>query len=192
MAREERPNDDFYYERERVPLLSQGDIFRDVALAYPSPAGEIIVEEHEEPGAHAFLSGPLGFGPAMLVTPTCSLRAQQGEGYSHPVRTLAPVVPLEELVESGVVKRDSIAFVRKYDALINYMYLPACEIEELEFSFPESLALLYMPVTLHHDLIDGSRMTQLAVEGARQLHRKLVWFNSGWLESRELFDPPMD
>lgn len=95
-------------------------------------------------------------------------------------------------METGVVRADSVGLVRKYDALINYMYLPALEIEEEDFVFPESLALLYMPITLHHALIDGNRMMQLAVEGARQLHRKLVWFSSGWLESRELFDPPMD
>ncbi len=192
MARQERPVDDSYYEQERIPLLSQGDIFRDVPLAYPSPAEQLLLDESEEVGVRAFLSGPLDFGPAMLITPTCSMRAQQAEGYSHPVRTLVPLLPLETFLEARVVKPDSIGLARKYDALINYMYLPPCEIEELDFSLPESFALLYMPVTLHHDFIDGNRMTQLAVDGARQLQRKLVWFDSGWLESRELFDPPMD
>lgn len=62
------------------------------------------------------------------------------------------------------------------------MYLPRLEIESLEFSMPESVALLYMPVTLHHAIIDGNRVSQLAYRGAQQLQRKLVWFVSGWLE----------
>jgi len=73
------------------------------------------------------------------------------------------------------------------------MYLPPLEVEDLDFALPESVALLYMPVTLHHDLIDGNRVAQLAYRGAQQLHRKLVWFYSGWLEDDlDLFDPPMD
>lgn len=34
MPRPERPGDADYYERERVELFSQGDLFRDVPLAY--------------------------------------------------------------------------------------------------------------------------------------------------------------
>ena len=193
VAREERPADDEYYERERVPLFSQGDLFRDVPLDYPTPPREIVVDEDaEEHGVRTFLSGPLEFGPALLTTPTCSMHAQQGEGYAHPVRTLVPVVPLGHLVEVGVVREEQLAFVRKYDPLINYMYLPPLELPELEFSMPESMALLYMPLTLHHNLIDGNRLSQLAIEGAKQLQRKLIWFASGWLEARDFFDPPMD
>ena len=103
MPRPERPPDAEYYERERVKLFSQGDLFRDVPLAYPLPA------------------------------------------------------------------------------------------DELGFSMPESVALLYMPVTLHHAFLDGQRLSQLAYRGAQQLQRKLVWFYSGWLEEDlESFDPPMD
>ncbi len=43
--RPERPADADYYERERVELFSQGDLFRDVLLAYPLPADELLVEE---------------------------------------------------------------------------------------------------------------------------------------------------
>lgn len=41
----ERPPDADYYERDRVELFSQGDLFRDVPLAYPLPAGELVVDE---------------------------------------------------------------------------------------------------------------------------------------------------
>jgi len=45
MARPERPPDDEYYERDRVPLFSQGNLFRDVPLAYPIAADELVVDE---------------------------------------------------------------------------------------------------------------------------------------------------
>jgi hypothetical protein len=191
--RPERPSDADYYERDRVELVSQGDLFRDVPLAYPLPAGEFVLGEDEHGVSRRFLSGPLEFGPAMLITPSCSLGAQGAEGYAHPVRTLVPVLPLAELIERRVVKKSALDDLRRFDHLINYMYLPRLEVDELEFSMPESVALLYMPVTLHHAFLEGQRVSQLAYRGAQQLQRKLVWFYSGWLEDDlEVFDPPMD
>jgi hypothetical protein len=190
--RPERPADAEYYVRERVELFSQGDLFRDVPLAYPMPADELVVDE-ERAGGRRFLSGPLEFGPAMLVTPSCSLGAQGAKGYAHPVRTLVPVIPLAHLLESGIVKDTALADLRRFDHLINYMYLPPLDVEKLEFSIPESVALMYMPVTLHHEFLEGQRVSQLAYRGAQQLQRKLVWFYSGWLEGDlDVFDPPMD
>ena len=50
-----------------------------------------------------------------------------------------------------------------------------------------------MLVTLHDAFLKGQRVAQLAYRGAQQLHRKLVWFYSGWLENDlNVFDPPMD
>ncbi|MDQ3381885.1 MAG: hypothetical protein M3546_16485 [Actinomycetota bacterium] len=191
--RPERPDDADYFERDRVELLSQGDLFRDVPLAYPSPAEELVVDEAESGGGRRFVSGPLEFGPAMLITPSCSLSAQGTTSYGHPVRTLVPVISLVHLVERGVVKETALADLRRFDHLINYMYLPPLEVEEIEFSMPESVALLYMPVTLHHAFLEGQRVSQLAYRGAQQLQRKLVWFYSGWLEEDlDIFDPPMD
>src|SRR5881397_3338482 len=192
MPRPERPRDADYYERDRVELFSQGDLFRDVPLAYPLPADELVVDE-ESRGSRRFLSGPLEFGPAMLITPSCSLGAQGGGGYAHPVRTLVPVLPLAELVERDVVKETALDDLRRFDHLINYMYLPPIEVVDREFSMPESVALLYMPVTLHHAFLEGQRVSQLAYRGAQQLQRKLVWFYSGWLEDDlDVFNPPMD
>jgi len=191
--RPERPPDVEYYERDRVEPFSQGDLFRDVPLAYPLPADELIVGDAEGDGSRRFLSGPLEFGPAMLITPSCSLGAQGAAGYGHPVRTLVPVIPLAELVARGVVKETALADLRRFDHLINYMYLPPLDVDEFEFSMLESIALLYMPVTLHHAFLEGQRVSQLAYRGAQQLQRKLVWFYSGWLEDDlDLFDPPMD
>ena len=96
-------------------------------------------------------------------------------------------------LEQGVIKEAALDDLRRFDHLINYMYLPPLEVEDLEFSMPESVALLYMPITLHHAFLEGQRISQLAYRGAQQLQRKLVWFYSGWLEDDlDLFDPPMD
>jgi hypothetical protein len=114
-----------------------------------------VVDEAAGRGGRRFLSGPLEFGPAMLITPSCSLGAQGAAGYGHPVRTLVPVTPLAELIDRGVVKETALADLRRFDHLINYMYLPPLEVEELDFSMPASVALLYMPVTLHHAIPRG-------------------------------------
>src|SRR5205823_13844953 len=134
--RPERPSDAGYYERDRVELFSQGDLFRDVPLAYPLPADELVVDEASG-GSRRFLSGPLEFGPAMLITPSCSLGAAGATGYGHPVRTLVPVIPLAELVSSGIVTETALSALRRFDRLSNYMYLPPLHVDELEFSMPE-------------------------------------------------------
>jgi hypothetical protein len=192
-TRPERPADHDYYERDRVELLSQGDLFRDVPLAYPQPADELLIDELEGGGGRRVQCGPRQCGPGVLITPRCSLAAQGTAGYGHPVRTLIPVMPITHLVERGIVKEAALDDLRRFDHLINYMYLPPLEVAELEFSMPESAALLYMPVTLHHAFLEGQRVSQLAYRGAQQLQRKLVWFYSGWLEDDlDVFDPPMD
>ena len=81
-----------------------------------------------------------------------------------------------------------LGLLRKYDSLINYMYLP----EMPEHAFPESVALLYMTVTLHHDMIEGQRITQLTFDAAQQLQRKLVHFSTSLVIPRSDFQPPMD
>ena len=193
MPRPQRPADADYYERDRVELFSQGDLFRDVPLVYPLPADELVVDRAARGAGRRFLSGPLEFGPALLITPSCSLGAQGATGYGHAVRTLVPVIPIAELVSGGIVKETALADLRHFDHLINYMYLPRLDAEELDFSMPESVALLYMPVTLHHAFLEGNRVSQLAYRGAQQLQRKLVWFYSGWLEDDlDSFEPPMD
>jgi hypothetical protein len=122
----------FSIERDRIELFSRGDLFRDVPLSSPLPADELVVDE-EGGGSRRFLSGPLEFGPVMPITPSCSLGAQGGGGYAHPVRTLAPVLPLAELVERSVVKETVLDDLRRFDHLINYMYLPPLDVDEIGF-----------------------------------------------------------
>jgi hypothetical protein len=90
------------------------------AAAYPLPADELIVDDEPGGGSRGFLSGPLEFGPAMLITPSCSLSAQGAAGYGHPVRTLVPLIPLSELLGRGIVKETTLADLRGFDHLINY------------------------------------------------------------------------
>jgi hypothetical protein len=190
LLRQERPRNDSYYET-RHEVLSQGDIFKDVPLAYPFPPGQIVEDAGAPAGARQFLSGPFEIGFAMLITPTCSMRAQQiaaGTPYAHPVRVLAVVRPVDELINRGLFTNDRLGLLRKYDGLMNYMYLP----ESAPVGLSESVALLYMTVILHHDMIADQRVTQLAYEGAQQLQRKLVLFASGLPVDRNEFKPPMD
>ncbi len=117
----------------------------------------------------------LEFGPAMLITPSCSLGAQGAAELRSPSSNTRP----SDAARRGRRPRSrgeaTLADLRRFDHLINYMYLPPLEVDELEFSIPESLALLYMPVTLHHAFLEGQRVSQLAYRGAQQrLQRKLV------------------
>lgn len=151
-----------YYERDRVDLFRQGDLFRDVPLAYPLPSGRTHCRRGERRHSPLSVSGPLESGPAMLITPSCSPGAQGGGGgYAHPLRTLVPVLRLDQFVErgsSGGHSRRS-ATVRPPDQL----HVPAAaRRRQLRFSRPESPALLYMLVTLHHAGPDGLRVSQLA------------------------------
>jgi hypothetical protein len=187
VSHERRPQGNYFEERR--PLLSQGDIFSDIPLAYPTPADELVVSDDESHGERRFLSGPLSVGPAMLITPTCSMRAQgEGAGYAHPVRTLVPLRSVEELMSIGVLDNAKRRLAEKRDSLINYMFIPG----STELGIEESLALLYMPVTLHHEMVEDRRITQLTYDAAAQLQKKLVWHASSVLLQRQDFEPPMD
>jgi hypothetical protein len=121
LRRQERPEDHLYYET-RHELLSQGNIFRDLPLGYPFPPREIVLDPEASTGARQFLSGPFETGYAMLLTPTCSMRAQQTAAttYAHPVRVLAVVRPVAELLDRGILTPDRLGLMRKYDGLMNY------------------------------------------------------------------------
>lgn len=186
MSHERRPQGDYY--ETRTGLLSQGDVFRDVPLAYPSPAREIAVEPVDET-ARVFLSGPLDFGPAILVTPTCSMRSQTlGRDYAHPVRTLVPLRSVTELEESGVLDAAKRGLAEGRDSLISYMWIPG----DPSVGINDSLALLYMPVTVHHEMIVDNRVTQLTYDATSQLQKKLAWYATSVVLDRADFDPPMD
>lgn len=116
MSHERRPSGAYY--QDRTGLLSQGDVFLDVPLAYPTPADSIVFDEEDADAGRRFLSGPFETGPAILTTPTCSMRSQGGEAdYAHPVRTLVPLRPVEELLEAGILDSSKGGLAPKLGAI---------------------------------------------------------------------------
>jgi hypothetical protein len=105
------------------------------------------------------------------------------------VRTIVPIRTISELTQLGIVDPAKAGLARKRDSLINYMFMPAAP--EVGIS-EDSLALLYMPITLHHDMVVDNRRAQLTYEAAAQLQKKLTWFASSMLVDRAEFDPAMD
>jgi hypothetical protein len=177
--REQRPPDDNYY-KQRTTWLRQGDLFTEIPLGYPFPPDAV---DHSE-GNRRFLSGPFEPGFGMLLTPSCSMAAQGKPGeYAHPARILAPVIALAELVGAGAIKPGALDDLRTYDHLANYFYLPPIPAAEMA----ESLALLYMPITLHHDYLEERRIAQLSVEAAVHLKRQLTYHFGGELFSHDDF-----
>jgi hypothetical protein len=169
-----RPADSDYYVAPWSENVLQGDIFRDVPLAIPAPPDAVTVGE----GERRFLSGPFEAGWAMLITPSCAMAAQGRAAapgtYAHPARTLVPIRPVEELVAAQAVPEHNLGLLRA-DRLVNYLYLPASD------HWPESVALLYLPITVHHDVIVRDRVAQLTGLAFWHLRVKLMAFTGGFL-----------
>jgi hypothetical protein len=175
---EPRPPDTDYYA-ERTPYVRMGDVFQDVPLGNPWPPDAV---DHAA-GSRKFLSGPFSAGFGMLLSPTCSMIAQGASGYAHPVRMIAPVLPLAELVEQRAIKEAAVPDLRIYDHLVNYFYLPPIESAQM----PESLALLYASITIHHDYLEKRRIAQLTEPAAVPLKYKLTALFAGERFSHEDF-----
>lgn len=181
-----RPDDDRYFVRPWSANLLQGDIFRDVPIGFPLPPDAVFIEE----GERRFLSGPFDAGPAMLITPSCAMAAQGAEAepgeYAHPARTLVPLRPIQELVEADAIPEANLGHLRA-DRLVNYLYLPS----DSALGLPEGVALLYLPVTVHHDVIAQDRIAQLTGEAFWHVRAKLMAFCGGFLiHPSEFGEPP--
>lgn len=187
MAPLKRPADDEYYEESWTQTLFQGDVFRDVPLAFPWPADVVLVGERES--ERRFLSGPFEITHAMLITPTCTMSAQgrlaPAGGYSMAARALVPVRPLTQVLEEEAVTEQNLGHLRA-DRLRNFFYLPA----NPGWDLPESVALLYQPTTVHHDVIRDLRAGQLSGAGHRQLLRSLAFYSTGARITFEELGPP--
>jgi len=163
----------------------QGDFFDEVPLGFPVPPDAVFVAE----GERHFLTGPFDAALAMLITPSCAMAAQgAGAGpdvYAHPARTLVPMRPVQDLLNSGAVRAANLGNLRS-DRLVNYMYLP-----ERDGGWPESAALLYLPITMHHDVIDQNRVAQLTGTAFWHLRSKLMAFAGGFaIQPSEFGEPP--
>jgi len=177
-----RPPDDEYYVDPWTAQMLQGDIFLNVPLAIIAPPDAIVIEE----GERRFVTGPFDAGPAMLISPSCAIAAQ-GRGaeagqYAHPARILVPIRPLEQLVDAGAIPSDNVALFRA-DRLVNYFYLPEGP------EWPESAGLLYLPMTIHHDVIVQDRAVQLTGPAFWQLRYKLMAFIGGFKVHPDEFGP---
>lgn len=170
----QRPADEDYYVAPWSATFLQGDLFRDVPIAIAAPPDAVVMAE----GERRFVSGPFDAGPAMLISPSCAIAAQgssAGPGsYAHPARILIPIRPIDELLAAGPITEKNLGHLRA-DRLRNYLYLPATE------DFAEGAALLYMPVTVHHDVIAQDRIAQLTGAAFWHLRVKLMAFFGGFL-----------
>src|ERR1039458_3528826 len=137
-------------------------------------------------GERRFISGPFDAGPAMLTSPSCAIAAQGVSAppgaYAHPARTLVPIRAVDELVATGAIPESNLGNLRA-DRLRNYLYLPAGP------AWPESVALLYMPITMHHDVIADSRVAQLTGTAFWHFRVKMIMFDAGILIDPSAFGP---
>lgn len=143
-------------------------------IGFATPPNAVVVDE----GERRFITGPFDSGPTMLVSPSCAIAAQGIElpagAYAHPARIIVPLRPLEELLESGAIPQTNLPNLRQ-DRLRNYLYLPKSPF------LVESVGLLYMPVTMHHDVIAKQRIAQLTGTAHWHLRAKLMVFAGGFL-----------
>ncbi len=170
----QRPDDDAYFVDPWSDTFLQGDIFDEVPFALPAPPDAVVIDE----GERRFVSGPFDATLAMLISPSCTIAAQgknvpQGT-YSHPARTLVPIQPVSALLEAGALTGDTAGHLRA-DRLRNYVYIPSTP------SWAESAALLYMPITMHHDVIADTRVAQLTGDAYWHLRVKLMVYIGGFL-----------
>jgi hypothetical protein len=178
-----RPGDDDYYVEPWSDTFLQGDLFVDVPFAVPAPPDAVFMSE----GDRRFLSGPFDAGPAMLISPSCTIAAQGSPPgtYAMPARSLIPIRPLAELEEAGAITEKNVGNLRA-DRLRNYLYLPpGSPLDD------ESVALLYMPLTMHHDVIADERRSQLTGVAYHHLRVKLIAYASGLvIDPAVLGEPP--
>lgn len=180
-----RPADEAYYVDPWSDTFLQGDLFADVPIAITAPPDAVLMDD----GERRFVSGPFDAGPAMLLSPSCTIAAQGAPPgtYAMPARTLVPVRRVAELREADVIGEHNVGNLRA-DRLRNYLYLPTGgTIEE------ESVALLYMPITMHHDVIAKARTAQLTSAAYWHLRVKLIAYNTGLvIDPAALGEPPAD
>lgn len=182
MKKVARPPDDEYYVDPWTEQMLQGDIFLNVPLGMIAPPDAIVIAE----GERRFVTGPFDAGPALLISPSCAIAAQGkdvGPGqYAHPARILVPIRPLDELVQAGAISDGNVSLFRA-DRLVNYLYLPEGP------AWPESAGLLYLPITIHHDVIAQDRSVQLTGAAFWQLRYKLIAFIGGFKIHPDEFGP---
>lgn len=164
---EHRPYDHEYWIRPWSSVLFAGDLFE----AIPFGDQPTALYADDESGKHFIGEVALGYG--LLVTPTCDMAEQHGEGpAAHPYRVLVPVVPLAAVVEQTGALERSVDLLRSRDALHAYMYLPAL----VGVLTEETVACLFRPSLVADDFLADPRrrVAQLHAPARRHLKAKLA------------------
>jgi hypothetical protein len=163
---EHRPHDEEYWTAPWSTALFAGDLFEAIPFG-DQPTTLLQADD----GKH--FVGEVAFAFGLLITPTCDMAEQRGEGpMAHPFRVLVPVLPLAVVADQAGAVQESLKLLRSRDMLHPYMYPPPLPgvIEE------ESVACLFRPSLVADELLaePPRRVAQLQPEARRHLKVKLA------------------
>jgi hypothetical protein len=106
---EHRPHDEQYWTPPWSTALFAGDLFEAI------PFGDQPTMLYRADDGKHFV-GEVGFAYGLLITPTCDMAEQRGEGATaHPFRVFVPVLPLAMFVEQAGAVADSVNLLRSRD-----------------------------------------------------------------------------
>lgn len=167
---EHRPYDEEYWTQPWSVALFAGDLFEAVPFG-DQPTVMYTAEAGDAAGKHFIGEIALGYG--LLITPTCDMTEQHGDGdTAHPYRTLVPIVPLALVLEQTGALGTSADLLRSRDTIHPYLYLPplAGVLEE------EAVACLFRPTLVSDDFLaePPRRVAQLQPAARRHLKVKLA------------------
>jgi hypothetical protein len=167
---EHRPLDDEYWVRPWATQLFAGDLLEAIPFG-EQPTVVYTADEGEASGKH--FVGEVAFGYGLLMTPTCDMVEQHGDGETgHGFRAIAPVVPLSLVLAQTTDLERSANLIRSRDAVTPYVYLPSLPgvFEE------EQVACLFRPAVVSDDLLrePPRRVAQLQPLARRHLKVKLA------------------
>lgn len=185
-----RLDDDAYYEDRPVTHTAQGDLYDRVPFAYATvpavgdrPRGARKRPTDDLPVATVAPLETTG----VVCSYTCGFLAQPPgtEGYAHPFRTVAPILPLRDLLRMGM-KANELRKIREYGGVNGFMYLPVLGDDEEDDEWRGAgAALLYRPTLVSQGLLDQrERVARLSEPAQRILIARLIQ-----IFSPSLFDP---
>jgi hypothetical protein len=199
-----------YYEDRPVLHVAQGDFYaqvptpiaigksrskargarkRPLAFIRPEPTGEGVVAPVQ----------PL----VVLCTYTCGFVAQPPgqQGYSHPMRQVAPVVPLIDLVSKGGLQRTEARRLKDSGFLAGLLYVPRPPQHPVEptlrsdeeFSDDDYAVCLYGMATVDQSVLEEcARVARMTLPAQKLLTAALISLVSPSLyKPGDLEDPDM-
>ena len=167
---EHRPHDHEYWTQPWSTTLFAGDLFEAI------PFGDqptVLYAGEQEPVAAKHFVGEVAFGYGLLITPTCDMTDQHGDGGpAHPYRVLVPVLPLALVAEQTGAVAENEMLLRSRDTIHPYMYLPPLS----GVLDDESVACLFRPSLVSDELLTDPprRIAQLQAPARRHVKVKLA------------------